>query len=80
MATLRIYLRIQLMTFMFGLVGPIFLVVFFAAQPEPDLRWMYWWGLLITAADILVALVLTEATVRAGRAVEAARRSAQAST
>ena len=77
MATLRVYLRIQLMTFVFGLVGPIFLVVYFAAQPEPDLRWMYWWGLFITAGDILAALARTESTLRGGRAVAVARRSAE---
>lgn len=68
MSTFRIYLRIQLMTLLFGLVGPIFLVIYFAAQPDPELRWMYWWGLFITAADVLVALAVTEATVRAGTA------------
>ena len=64
MSTFRIYLRIQLMTLLFGLVGPIFLAIYFAAQPEPELRWMYWWGLFITAADVLVALAMTESTVR----------------
>lgn len=68
MSTLRLYLRFQGMMFMFGgLVGPIFLVVYFAAQPEPSLRWMYWWGLFITAAAILIALELTDSAVRAGR-------------
>ncbi|WP_099023432.1 hypothetical protein [Mycolicibacterium palauense] len=59
MSTFRRYLRIQAMTLVFGLVGPIFLVVYFAAQPDPTIRWMYWWGLFITAADVLVALWLT---------------------
>ncbi|MGB3355271.1 MAG: hypothetical protein WBB00_21200 [Mycobacterium sp.] len=68
MSTLRLYLRFQGMMFMFGgLVGPIFLVVYFAAQPEPALRWMYWWGLFITAADVLIALELTDSAVRKNR-------------
>ncbi|NVN52029.1 hypothetical protein [Mycolicibacterium hippocampi] len=68
MSTLRLYLRFQGMMFMFGgLVGPIFLVVYFAAQPEPSLRWMYWWGLFITAADVLIALELTDSAVRRDR-------------
>jgi hypothetical protein len=50
------YVRIQLMMFVFGIVGPIFLIAYFAIQPEPDTRWMFWWGLFITAADILIAL------------------------
>lgn len=60
MSTLRLYLRLQAMTFVFGIVGPIFLFVYFAIQPDPTVRWMYWWGLLITFADILVALYLTD--------------------
>lgn len=68
MSTLRLYLRFQGMMFMFGgLVGPIFLVVYFAAQPEPSLRWMYWWGLFVTAADVLIALELTDSAVRRDR-------------
>ena len=58
------YVRIQLMIFLFGIVGPIFLVVFFATQPDPTLKWMYYSGLVITAADILIALRLTEAASR----------------
>jgi hypothetical protein len=56
--TLRRYLVLQGMMFVFGIVGPIFLVVYFASQPDPTLKWMYWWGLLITFADILIALGL----------------------
>lgn len=80
MSTLWLYVRIQMMMFVFGIVGPIFLIGYFAAQPDLTLRWMYWWGLFITTADILIALVITEGTVRkdrdkAGRA--AARRRSQ---
>ena len=42
-----------------GLVGPIFLATFFALGEEPILKWMFWVGLLITAADVLIALALT---------------------
>ena len=41
------------------IVVPIFLIVYFAAQPDPTLKWMYWFGLFITAADVLIALALT---------------------
>ncbi|MBX7434505.1 hypothetical protein JDV09_20725 [Mycobacterium sp. Y57] len=78
MSTLRVYLRIQAMMFVFGLVGPIFLVVFFAAPPDPEMRWMFWWGLFITAADILIALVVTDSTVRSERAVAAAHARQEA--
>jgi hypothetical protein len=53
-------------------VGPIFLVVYFAAQPESTLKWMYWAGLFITTADVLIALALTNA---AGRPDDARKSS-----
>ncbi|KWX68895.1 hypothetical protein [Mycobacterium sp. NAZ190054] len=67
MSTLWLYVRIQAMMLVFGIVGPIFLFVYFAAQPDPGLRWMYWWGLFITAADVLVALNITDAMVARDR-------------
>jgi hypothetical protein len=68
MSTFWVYVRIQLATFVFGIVGPIFLVIYFAAQPEPSLKWMYWFGLFITAADVLIALSITESVIRSDRA------------
>jgi hypothetical protein len=60
MSTFWRYVRIQLMIFVFGIVGPIFLITYFAIQPEPDTKWMYWWGLLITAVDVLIALSMAK--------------------
>ena len=60
MATFKRYLLYQGMMFVFGIVGPIFLIVFFASQPDPTLKWMYWAGLFVTAADVLIALALTK--------------------
>jgi hypothetical protein len=62
MSTFRRYLIIQGMTLVFGIVGPIFLFVYFAAQPDPTLKWMYFAGLIITAVDVLIALLVTDAT------------------
>ena len=64
MSTFWRYLRVQAFVFLCGIVGPIFLVVYFAAQPDPALKWMYWAGLLITAIDVLIALALTSAANR----------------
>ena len=61
METFKRYLMFQAMMFVFGIVGPIFLILFFASPPDPDLRWAYWAGLFITAADILIALLLAGA-------------------
>lgn len=63
MSTLWTYLRIQAMIFMFGIVGPIFLALYFIVQPDPTVRWMYYTGLVITAVDILIALGLTQQAV-----------------
>ena len=55
------YLKAQLMVLICGgLVGPIFLIVYFAMGPlsREYAQWMFWVGLLITAADVLIALAL----------------------
>ena len=82
MSTFWIYLRLQAMMFVFGIVGPIFLFGYFAAQPDPTVRWMYWWGLFITAFDVLLALAFTRNTVEVDakkQQVEFAQRSRAAS-
>ena len=62
METFKRYLVIQAMMFVFGIVGPIFLIMYFASQPDHTVRWAYWWGLFITAGDVLIALWLTGST------------------
>jgi hypothetical protein len=54
------YLKTQLLVLLCGgLVGPIFLVVYFTLGLGSLLQWMLWVGLLITVADVLIALALT---------------------
>lgn len=53
------YVRTQLFVLLCGIVGPIFLVIYFASGADPLLGWMFWTGLLVTAADVLIALALT---------------------
>lgn len=60
MDTFWVYVRIQAMVFVVGIIGPIFLIVYFAAQPDPTMKWMYYIGLVITAIDVLIALGLTQ--------------------
>jgi hypothetical protein len=78
MDTFRVYLKMQAMCLVFGIVGPIFLGVYFAVQPDLTLRWMYYWGLVITAIDVLLALGLTDQTMRA-REVAREQREARSS-
>ena len=61
---LRRYLKAQATVLLFGgLVGPIFLIVYFAlgTMARPYLQWMFWAGLFVTAADVLAALALASA-------------------
>jgi hypothetical protein len=54
------YVKSQLFVLLCGgLVGPIFLAVYFATGQEDLLKWMFYAGLLVTAADVLIALGLT---------------------
>ena len=56
------YVKAQLMVLLCGgLVGPIFLGVYFTVGQgmfADSMRWMFWTGLLITAVDVLVAIAL----------------------
>jgi hypothetical protein len=61
MATFWRYVRIQLFVFLCGIVGPIFLVLYFAVEPNASMKWAYWAGLFVTAADVLIALAITSA-------------------
>ncbi|KUI16752.1 hypothetical protein AU193_21320 [Mycobacterium sp. GA-1285] len=65
------YIKVQAFVLLCGIVGPIFLVLYFAMGGDPTLKWMFWTGLLITAADVLIALAIT-----AGGARSAARTAA----
>jgi hypothetical protein len=78
MSTFKHYLVIQAVTFVVGIVGPIFLIGYFASQPDPTLKWMYWWGLFITAADVLIALALTRSATETDS--KSKRQSRQSTT
>ncbi|BDB40559.1 MULTISPECIES: SHOCT domain-containing protein [Mycobacterium] len=54
------YIKMQLLVLLCGgLVGPIFLVVYFATGFGQVLSWMFYAGLLITVADVLIAIAMT---------------------
>jgi hypothetical protein len=64
MSTFWRYVRVQLFVLLCGIVGPIFLVIYFATGADPLLKWMFWTGLLVTAADVLIALAITNFSAR----------------
>ncbi len=54
------YIKMQLLVLLCGgLVGPIFLVVYFTLGLGSLMSWMFYAGLLITVVDVLAALALT---------------------
>lgn len=58
-----------------GLVGPIFLAVYFATGQSGLLKWMFWVGLLITAADVLIALALANFSAKSDAKTQALEAS-----
>jgi hypothetical protein len=69
------YIKAQLWVLLCGgLVGPIFLAVYFAVGPIVG-RWMFWVGLLITAADVLIALALASFNARSAAKTQALEQS-----
>ncbi len=62
------YLKSQLQVLLFGgLVGPIYLIVYFAFLSPDDrhyVSWLLWVGWLITVADVLIALVVARAKAK----------------
>jgi hypothetical protein len=58
-----------------GLVGPIFLAVYFAIGQSSLLKWMFWVGLLITAADVLIALALASYSAKSSAKTQALEQS-----
>jgi Short C-terminal domain len=69
------YIKAQLWVLLCGgLVGPIFLAVYFAIGPMVG-QWMFWVGLLITAADVLIALALAGYTAKSSAKSQALEQS-----
>ncbi len=53
------FFKAQLLVLLFGgIVGPIFLAVYFATGQDHLLKWMFYVGLLITVVDILLAMAI----------------------
>jgi hypothetical protein len=67
--------KIQLFVLLCGIVGPIFLVIYFATGADPMMRWMFWTGLLVTAIDVLIALVMTNVGARSAAKTQALEAS-----
>ena len=71
MSTFKRYVVIQAMTFVIRHCRADISDRLLCGQPDPTLKWMYWWGLFITAADVLIALGLTSSAHGIGRQADA---------
>ena len=75
MSTFWRYVRVQLFVLLCGIVGPIFLAAYFLLGADPTLKWMFWTGLGVTAADVLIALAITGYGAKAAARTEALEAS-----
>ncbi len=65
------YIKAQLWVLLCGgLVGPIFLAVYFTVGPIVG-QWMFWVGLLITAADVLIAIAIAAYSAKSSAKTQA---------
>lgn len=70
------YLKAQLWVLLCGgVVGPIFLGVYLSVGEPGVPAWMWWAGLLITVAGVLLALALTARAMRLDAGQEALERN-----
>ena len=70
------YIKAQLMVLLCGgLVGPIFLAVYFATGQDSLLKWMFYVGLLVTAADVLIALAIANFGAKSAARTQALEQS-----
>ena len=68
---LRRYIKVQAFVLLCGIVGPIFLVIYFASGAQPTMKWMLWAGFLIIVLDVLIALGITGMGARSAAKTQA---------
>lgn len=57
----RNFIRTLLFMLVCGIVGPIFLVIYFASGSDPLIGWMLWTGLAVTVLDVVLAFAIASA-------------------
>jgi hypothetical protein len=65
------YIKTQIWVLVCGIVGPIFLAMYFLLGQNSMFKWMFWVGLLITAADVLIALAITSFSAKSDAKTQA---------
>jgi hypothetical protein len=70
------YVKAQLWVLLCGgLVGPIFVAVYFVTGQTTNLKWMFYVGLLLTAADVLIALAIANFGAKSAAKAQALEQS-----
>jgi hypothetical protein len=69
------YIKVQAFVLLCGIVGPIFLAIYFALGAQPIMKWMFWAGLLITVLDVLIAVGITGMGARSAAKTQALEQS-----
>jgi len=66
------YLKAQLVVLLCGgLVGPIFLIIYYTSGMSELMQWMLYVGLLVTVADVLIALALASSGAKSAAKMQA---------
>lgn len=55
------YLKIQARMLFYGMIGPVFVVMYLLSDRDPFMNWFLWSGLLVTAVTVVVAVAFTAA-------------------
>lgn len=55
------YLKVQARMLFYGMIGPVFVVMYFLSDRDPFMNWFLWSGLLVTALTVLLAVAFTAA-------------------
>ncbi|HEX2284899.1 MAG TPA: SHOCT domain-containing protein [Mycobacterium sp.] len=53
------YLKVQAYVLFVGMIGPLFLVLYFASDRDPFMQWFLWSGLVMTVAGVVIAVAIT---------------------
>ena len=69
------YIKVQALVLLCGIVGPIFLVIYFASGAQPTMKWMLWAGWLIIVLDVLIALGISGMGARSAAKTQALERN-----
>jgi hypothetical protein len=58
------YLKVQARMLFYGMIGPVFVVMYFFSDRDPFMNWFLWSGLLVIAVTVLLAVAFTAAGVK----------------